>query len=64
MCLKSIGCFRPDVYNGLLVDLGTKSIDRVSLNLDRFISEFLVFTFYIMPITFLFTYHVKFSTKI
>jgi len=26
MCLKSVGCFRPTVYNGLLVDSGTKNI--------------------------------------
>jgi len=50
MCLKSVGCFRPIVYHGLLVDLGTKSIGRVSYNLDRLISESLVFAFYIMHI--------------
>jgi len=33
-----------------LVDLGTKSIGRVSFNLDRLISESLVFAFYIMHI--------------
>jgi len=33
-----------------LVDLGTKSIGRVSFNLDRLILESLVFAFYIMHI--------------
>jgi len=50
MCLKSVGCFRPTVYNGLLVDLGTKSVGRVSFNLDRLILESLVFAFYIMNV--------------
>jgi len=48
--LKLVGCFRPTVYNGLLVDLGTKIIGRVSFNLDRLILEFLVFAFYIIHI--------------
>jgi len=45
MCLKLSGCFRLTIYNGLLVDLGTKSIGRVSFNLERLISEYLIFAF-------------------
>jgi len=64
MCLKSV--FVLDLLStyGLLVDLSVKSIGRVSFNLDRLILEYLIFVFYIMHITFLFTFHVKFSTKI
>jgi len=38
------------IMDGLLVDLGTKSIGRVSFNLNRLILESLVFAFYIMHI--------------
>jgi len=60
MYLKSVTCFRPTVYNGILVDLGLcillEALAELCFSLDRLILTSLVFMFYIMRIIFLFAF--------